>query len=363
MNDNSTQISYPSLDSATIDTLTQLDDKGGSTASSVTSSTSDETVVQQVFDPYWLNPSDQVIKLVNFVHESTGTPYALSVLGITLAIRAVMLPIVIKSQKNSSRMAHMKPEMDALKAKFDRMGAGSAHQNDSETNQRMAAEMNALFARYDCHPIKAMMLPFIQLPVFMSFFFGLKKMPDFFQSELSSGGYFWFVDLTQSDGTYLLPVLSAGTFLATIEVGKKQMQSSSPMGSSMVNLFRGLALIMVPLTSYFPAILFCYWVPNNFISLTQSLIFKNKAIKRNLGIWEPPPPVPGAPAQKGFVEQLEDAMGKQRNKQKEMELAQERYKIVDALKEGTEKVKQVKINTKKLGKKGKKWRKKYPNRK
>jgi membrane protein insertase Oxa1/YidC/SpoIIIJ len=40
-----------------------------------------------------------------------------------------------------------------------------------------------------------------------------EKMPSF-----KSGGAYWFVDLTTPDGLYIFPVLTALTFLLTVEV-------------------------------------------------------------------------------------------------------------------------------------------------
>ena len=82
------------------------------------------------------------------------------------------------------------------------------------------------------------------------------------------------------------------------------------IGKMFVNVFRGLSVIMVPLTMNFPASLFCYWVTNNLFSLNQTLLLKVPAVKKAFGIWDPPKPVPGSPPQKGFVEELKAAFQK-----------------------------------------------------
>ena len=83
-----------------------------------------------------------------------------------------------------------------------------------------------------------------------------------------------------------------------------------------VTVFRGLSVFMVPLTMNFPASLFCYWVTNNVYSLGQTILFKVPALKKSFGIWDPPKPVPGAPPQKGFMEELKSTFTKQNEQAK-----------------------------------------------
>lgn len=94
------------------------------------------------------NPADLLIKLLSNIHEVTGpeVPFAMVIIGTTIAIRTLFLPLAIKSQKNSSRMAHMKPEMDQLKERTQRLQAkGNVTQ---EMNLKLADDMKSLFKKY-----------------------------------------------------------------------------------------------------------------------------------------------------------------------------------------------------------------------
>lgn len=251
-----------------------------------------------------------------------------------------MLPIFIKAQQNSSRMAHVKPEMDVLKAKIDRTDA-----KDLQLQQQQAQEMRDLFRKYDVNPLKALALPFVQMPIFMSMFFALKKMPEFFPTELSTGGILWFTDLTAPDPYYALPILSGVTFLAMMEMGKKQMTASAPeQGQMMLNFMRGMAVMIVPISMYFPTAVLCYWTANNSFSFAQSAAFQNPSIRKSLGIWDLPKPVPGAPKAKGMIEMMGD-FTKNKTKEGENLNLTERIEMHNAA-----------INKKSVGKKKKKTR-------
>jgi len=274
-------------------------------------------------------PSDLVCQGMDWLHHASGLSHGLTVVSATLFVRFLLAPLFVNAQRNSSRMAHMKPEMDVLKTRVDAMAKGVP---DPATQARVQAQMKALFAKYDCNPLKSLLLPVIQLPLFISFFFGLQKMPELFGSELSTGGMLWFTDLTVSDPYVALPVLSAMTFLATIEVTKAQTLAATPnpkQGQMMINFMRGMGVVMVPLTMNFPGVIFVYWVTNNTFSLVQTIVLQQPDFRKSLGIWEPPKPVPGQKEAKGMVETLQDMVSrKSDSKTKDNEL--ERIKNLNA---------------------------------
>lgn len=167
-------------------------------------------------------------------------------------------------------------------------------------------------------------------------FLGLRNAPDYFPEVMSNGGLGWFVDLTQPDPYVALPILSAVTFLGMTEVGKDQMMASDPArGRVMVNVFRAMAVAMVPFTMNFNAGVFVYWTVNNTWSFGQTLFFKNSTVKNALGIWDPPKPVPGG----SIFDELQNAMKK---KEEEVNaLAAERIKAHNEMVAKEKKVKNI----------------------
>eukprot|EP00566_Odontella_aurita_P012368 CAMPEP_0113534954 /NCGR_PEP_ID=MMETSP0015_2-20120614/5432_1 /TAXON_ID=2838 /ORGANISM="Odontella" /LENGTH=490 /DNA_ID=CAMNT_0000434145 /DNA_START=151 /DNA_END=1623 /DNA_ORIENTATION=+ /assembly_acc=CAM_ASM_000160 len=252
----------------------------------------------------WYYPQDHVVDLVNYVHMTTGWSYAVVVAALTCGIRLAAFPLFVKAQQNSSRMAHMKPEMDLLKARVEALGS----QGDSNAQMQMGLEMRALFKKYDCNPLKALIVPLVQMPVFMSMFLGLRKMPDYFPNELSTGGAFWFPDLSAADPTWVMPIASGLMFVGMVELGKEQMLANNrEQGELFLNVFRVMGVVVTAATINFPALIFCYWMPNNSLSVVQAIVFKNDTLRRNLGIWDLPHPVPGQEP-KGIVETLQGAI-------------------------------------------------------
>jgi len=252
-----------------------------------------------------------MLDFIVYTHDLSGLNYALTIGAITIAFRTALVPLFISAQRNSSRMGHVKPELDVLKAKVDNLDP-----NDLQGQQRYAKEMQALFKKFDVNPLKALSLPLIQMPVFMSMFFALRKMPDIYPEKLVDGGILWFMDLNAPDPYYVLPALSGLTFVVMMELGKEQMLANAPeQGQLMLNFFRGMALLIVPVATTFPTAVLCYWTANNTFSLLQSVAFQQDSVRNMCGIWKPPKPVPGATKQKGMVEMFQETLAKQRKDQ------------------------------------------------
>lgn len=58
----------------------------------------------------------------------------------------------------------------------------------------------------------------VQLPLFVSFFLGIRQMANLPLESMKTGGLLWFPDLTIADPYFLLPMLSAASMLLTVEV-------------------------------------------------------------------------------------------------------------------------------------------------
>ena len=64
--------------------------------------------------------------------------------------------------------------------------------------------------------------------------------------EAHSSGALWFQNLVAPDPTLILPLLSSLTFLITLETGGDGTASMEGSRKIMMNVFRGLAVLMLP---------------------------------------------------------------------------------------------------------------------
>lgn len=294
---------YASVD----DTLNQLfaessagtaSDAAAASAASVSSdawyAATEHIVTCTAWSPTWYNVADQAVVAVTTMHDLSGLGYGWSIVATTVALRLALFPVLVQAQQAASRMAHVQPELQQLKVRYEKLGSPSRAEQ-----LQFSANMKALFAKYNVNPLKTIVAPLVQLPLFIGMFFGLKKMPGIYPEALSDGGMFWFVDLTVPDPLYILPLVSAVTFMGLIEVGKEQMLLSSPgpQGQFLLNFFRAMAVASLPFCASFEAAMLCYWATNNTITMGQTLVLKSPPVRKYFGIWDPPKPVPGSEPQ------------------------------------------------------------------
>lgn len=249
-------------------------------------------VLVNAWDPTWYNLADQAIVAVNYFHDVTGLQYGWSIIGVTVLLRVALFPIMVMGQRNTSRMAHVQPELRMMQARYEALGSPTR-----KDQMQFSSNMKKLFQRYDVNPLKSFVAPLVQLPCFMGMFFGLRKMGDIFPQELSTGGILWFPDLTIADPLYALPILTSITFMALTESTKDQMTQGDPKtGLFMLNMMRGMSIIMLPVLFNFHTAMLCYWTANNIITLAQTKLLMVKSVQAYFGIWDRPKPIPGTEA-------------------------------------------------------------------
>ena len=92
-----------------------------------------------------------------------------------------------------------------------------------------------LYAQEGCSPYRLAVLPWVQLPLWITLSFALRNMAGVFpgssgvvNATLSTEGCLWFQDLAIPDSYYILPVVLVATNLCNIEVctNKKTIELS-----------------------------------------------------------------------------------------------------------------------------------------
>lgn len=221
---------------------------------------------------------------IDAVHNFTGFNWWASIVVTTLLIRSFTLPLLINQLKATSKLSIVRPHLEEVKQRVERQGMDPTAVSEGQK------EMKKLFKEHGVSPFTPLKGLFIQAPVFISFFLAITNMAEKVPS-FKSGGAFWFVDLTTADDLYIFPVLTALTFLITVECNTQEGMEGNPAAGTMKNVSRVLAAASVPLTMSFPKAIFCYWITSNLFSLTYGLVLKAPGVKEFLGV----PKVPVAP--------------------------------------------------------------------
>ncbi|XP_018565117.1 mitochondrial inner membrane protein OXA1L isoform X2 [Anoplophora glabripennis] len=251
------------------------------------------------------SPVGLVQTCFEYVHVTLGVPWWTSIAIGTLIIRLCLFPLVIIAQRNAAKMNNYLPQLQALQLKMT-----EARQTGNQIDAaRYSQEMMLFMKEKELNPLKNMIVPLVQAPIFISFFMGLRQMCNAPVESLRTGGLWWFTDLTLPDQYFLLPIITSATLYATIELGTDSAKLSSQNMQLMKYVLRGLPLLILPFTFNFPGAILMYWVSSNFISLIQVGVLRIPAVRDYFKI-EPlqkfnPENLPIKP--KGFREGLKDS--------------------------------------------------------
>ncbi|KAI7697450.1 hypothetical protein SSS_01817 [Sarcoptes scabiei] len=176
-------------------------------------------------------------------------------------------------------MNEILPEQMELKEKMNE----ARIRGDSVEFARLSAETMSIYKRRGVNPLKTMLSQFVQAPVFITFFFTLRKMTSHPVESLKTGGILWFENLTIADPFCALPIITSLTLLATLEVSFRS--GMNPNQTPVIKYgARAIPIVVAAFTYNFPSAIMLYWCTNNFISLTQVLLLRNDKIRELLNI-------------------------------------------------------------------------------
>lgn len=207
-------------------------------------------------------------KCLEFLHVTCDLPWWASIVIVTVVVRMLLTPLVIIAQRNAAVMQKVMPEMQVLQTKITE----ARQMGNAMETARHSQDLMLLMRTNNFNPLKNMLVPLAQAPIFMSFFFGLRRMINVPVDSLHTGGLFWFTDLTLADPYYILPILTSATLYLTIHFGT---DGNMVTGNQQIAYYalRTVPVVMFPFIMYFPAGMVVYWATSNTISLVQVLVF------------------------------------------------------------------------------------------
>jgi YidC/Oxa1 family membrane protein insertase len=200
------------------------------------------------------------------------------ILLLTLFIRLLTSPILYKSYLSGAKMKVLKPEVDALKAKFtDKTG--------TLDQQAFSVEQMKLWRSAGVSPFGGCLPALLQIPIFMSLYY-------FFQSNISLRGqsFLWAKDLASHDSIYdfsfsipfygdhvsLFTLTATLTSLLISIYSMSNMQdNSNPVMKYMPYIF---PVLLLGVFNNLPAALTWYYTISNTITLILQIVIQKYII-------------------------------------------------------------------------------------
>jgi YidC/Oxa1 family membrane protein insertase len=257
-------------------------------------------IIQEAFSPL-IGLFEAVLVLI---HEHVGLSWGLAIVGLTVVVRAVMMPATFSQFRSMRKMQLLAPDLKALKEKY------------KDDKQRQQEEMMKLYRENKVNPFASCLPLALQLPVFISLFYmlrtDLKKhicgpslvahynalhhatianvahLPSKYiekttcQMVAPSSAKFLFVPDITAKATGVVLVVLLVLYLASQVVSTLLMSASAEPSQRWLML--GLPLFFVVILYRYPAGLLIYWITTNLWTIVQGYF-----VRRSYG---PPPPPP-----------------------------------------------------------------------
>lgn len=207
------------------------------------------------FSEYFVYPFSLLIKWIAGVVNGS---YGLAIIIITIALRLVILPFMLRQQKQSQKsqsvMKELKPEMDEIQAKYK-------GEQSTENRMAMQQELSELYQKHNFNPASMVMgcLPMlIQMPFLIAFYYAIRRTP-----EIAEQSFLWF-NLGEVNIALALIAIAIYYVQARISMMGMDKQSQGPMA-----LLPYISPIMIGIISFtLPAALPLYWsVSGSFIAI------------------------------------------------------------------------------------------------
>jgi len=207
-----------------------------------------QTLDPQIIPELTNYPTHLAIRLVEYVHVAVGIPYWEAIVLSVVGIRMLLFPLMVRSTRSINGLALIRPQIEKLSQDFQ----SNPDKSEKHAQDLYQANVRLLFQKYKVNPIAPLTMPIVQLPVFISYVFGLQNMATFFP-EIATGGAWWFLDLTIADSTLILPFINALTFIGIVETSSDQ--SASEHKESIKWGMRLLSVVIFPATMGYSQVL------------------------------------------------------------------------------------------------------------
>jgi YidC/Oxa1 family membrane protein insertase len=223
-----------------------------------------------------------LVNIIAWIHAHiTLGNWGLAIIVLTVGLRVALFPLTWKQIKSTIAMRKLKPEIDALNAKF----------KDDAQAKNLA--MMELWRKHKVNPLGGCLPALVQMPIWFALYATLQTAVEFYHTR-----FLWFSDLSAPDRFFILPFVLGGAMI--IQQRIVPQQGMDPMQQKMMTwLMPGIFTVMM---LFLPAALGVYMLTNSVLGITQQL-----AVEKLF-------PRVGAPAAAGDIVVKADKPGKSDDK-------------------------------------------------
>ena len=238
-----------------------------------------------------------------------GTAWVLSIVGLTILMRLLIMPLFVRQIRASRGMQLMQPELKAIQDKYK-------GKKDQASRQRMQEEMMALYRKHGTNPFSSCFPILLQMPVFFALFRVLANLQSVAESHASIGPLTWELaedvqkstvfgaslsssfmnapdSATKIVTVVMIVMMSVTQWYTMAQLSTKNMPESAKTSDNPMMRSQKIMMTVMPIFFAFTGIQFqigvlVYWVTTNLWTMGQQFF-----TIRNM-------PAPGSEAEKKY---------------------------------------------------------------
>jgi len=192
-----------------------------------------------------------LVMIITWIHAHiTVGSWGLAIIALTIGLRVVLFPLTWKQIQSAVAMRRLKPEIDALNAKF----------KDDAQAKNLA--MMELWRKNKVNPLGGCLPALVQMPIWFALYATLQTAVEFYQTK-----FLWFADLSAPDKYFVLPIVLGAAMIVQQRIVPQQ--GMDPMQQKTMTWM--MPLIFTVMMLFLPAALGVYMLTNSVLGITQQM--------------------------------------------------------------------------------------------
>ncbi len=255
----------------------------------------DATTFSDMTDESWFSAIFvyPIAWVINQLSKNIGVGGA--IILVTIVVNGLIALITLKSTIATQQMQMIQPELEKIQRKYE-------GRDDESSKMRQAAEMQALYQKYDINPVSALLTQFIQFPLIMAMYMAVRRseavqtgifmgidlqntplsgMQALFKGDMAGLSYlilFIFMGLCQFGSMMLPQYLQKKKAKQEAEKHhRKPVESSSKQAQMMQYYMMGMILIFGLM---WPTAMSLYWAINSLVNIVKTLAVQSLIDKK-----------------------------------------------------------------------------------
>jgi len=205
--------------------------------------------------------------VLSWFHTSLGLPWAWAIVGTTVVVRMLLVPLTIKQIHSMQNLQRYAPQMKEIQKKY------------KGDKQKQNEELMKFYRENQINPAASCLPMLLQLPVFIALYYTLKHFDSNFHPGANADlSFLHFIPSIAVQTT----AVWGGYVLLFVYVASQMASSFFMMTTADKTqrvLFMLMPVVFVFVIAHFPAGLVLYWVTTNLWTVGQGLITRRLVAK------------------------------------------------------------------------------------